>query len=120
VYVGTPGWSVTILVEEDRPTGVIVRASVKSVRSLTKKRAIRQLTQLGRGDDLQQSNPTRPHLWRFVLNESAYLLISSIHNNFLCSGTAFATPAHLLVSPETCFGGYSLLNRYGDNMMGSP
>ena len=86
--------SVPAAVKEAKRTGVIVRASVKSVRSLTKNRAIRQIIILDRGDDAQQSNPTRPHLWRFVLNESAYLLISSIHNNFLCSGKAFATPAH--------------------------
>ena len=116
-----PSSSMTILVEGDRRTGVIVRASVKSVRSLTKNRAICQPDQSWRGDDRQQSNPTRPHLWRFVLNESAYLLISSIHNNFRCSGRAFATPAHWLVRSWSLRWGKECLqlNRYGGNMMGS-
>lgn len=49
---------------------------------------------------LQQSKPTRPHLWRLVLNESAYLLISSIRSVDLCSGRAFATPAHYLFQQD--------------------
>lgn len=89
--------------ERDGRTGVMVRASVRSVRSLTKNRAGHESQQAARSrhdedvvkeDGSQQSKPTNPHLCKLVLNESAYLLISSMRRTDRYSGKALATPAH--------------------------